>query len=270
MPAPLVSVAVYRRTVHASVSRIWENVLDWEHLPWLHRTSFSKIDLVDSGAWGWRARVGLQPASAGREILLDLRVDRANGRYLSHTLEGAGKGTEIWTRLVPRDDANTEIEVEFLVPGVRPDRIEAAGAAFVALYTRLWDEDESMMVRRTALLDTPRGRRSAGAPAPEPLDLGPEAEVRARSPFVVDFGGDRFRIVAIDGELVAHATVCPHRLGPLGDGALEGASVRCPWHGYRFDVRSGACSEDPRLRLASAPRVRVDAVSRIVSLGSAT
>ncbi len=55
-------VAVYRRTIRASLARAWENVLDWEHLPWLHRSAFSDIEHIDSGAWGWRARVGLQPA----------------------------------------------------------------------------------------------------------------------------------------------------------------------------------------------------------------
>ncbi len=262
MSAPLVRVGVYRRTVRASLARVWENVLDWEHLPWLHAGSFSKIDLVEAGAWGWRARVGLEPASAGREILLELRVDRAKERYVSHTLEGSGKGSEIWTSLAFRDAESTDIEVEFLLPGVRSDRIEATGAAFGGLYTRLWDEDESMMVRRSALLAAPRVRRST----PKPLELGLEADVRARAPFAVDFGGRSFRVVLIDGVLLAHATVCPHRLGPLGDGALEGSRVRCPWHGYRYDVRTGACSEDPRLSLPAAPRVYVDPVSGIASL----
>ena len=39
-------VATYRRTIHASLERIWENVLDWEHLPWLHRSAFAAAELV--------------------------------------------------------------------------------------------------------------------------------------------------------------------------------------------------------------------------------
>jgi nitrite reductase/ring-hydroxylating ferredoxin subunit len=89
-------------------------------------------------------------------------------------------------------------------------------------------------------------------------------------PLVVDFGGEPYRIVSIEGRLLAHATVCPHRLGPLADAAVEGSSVRCPWHGYRFDLASGVCSEDPRLRLAPAPRVEVDPVSGVVSLVPST
>jgi nitrite reductase/ring-hydroxylating ferredoxin subunit len=43
----------------------------------------------------------------------------------------------------------------------------------------------------------------------------------------------------VDGTLYAIDNVCPHRLGPLGEGALEGCIVSCPWHGWRFDVTTG-------------------------------
>jgi len=36
----LTLVTTYQRTIHASLERIWENVCDWEHLPWLYRSSF--------------------------------------------------------------------------------------------------------------------------------------------------------------------------------------------------------------------------------------
>ena len=61
----LALVGVYRRAVHASLERVWENVFDWEHLPHLHHQSFSAIECVDSGDWGWRARIALQPRRAG-------------------------------------------------------------------------------------------------------------------------------------------------------------------------------------------------------------
>jgi hypothetical protein len=32
----LTLAATYKREVHAGIERIWENVLDWEHLPALH------------------------------------------------------------------------------------------------------------------------------------------------------------------------------------------------------------------------------------------
>ena len=95
------TVAVYRRTVTSPMREVWENVLDWEHLPWLHRTTFSDIKLLESGPWGWRARVGLQPAEDRREVLIDLRIDRPGQRYVTRTVEGPGEGAEIWTHLAP-------------------------------------------------------------------------------------------------------------------------------------------------------------------------
>jgi nitrite reductase/ring-hydroxylating ferredoxin subunit len=35
--------------------------------------------------------------------------------------------------------------------------------------------------------------------------------------------------------------------------------VRCPWHGYRFDARSGGNLDGRGLRLAFARRLEVDA-----------
>ena len=85
---------------------MWENVLDWEHLPWLHRGSFRSIHCEDAGDWGWRARVAFPPpdpsASSGAEARIELRVDRPASRYVTRTLEGAGSGGEIWTRVEPR------------------------------------------------------------------------------------------------------------------------------------------------------------------------
>ena len=114
----LASVGVYRREVHASVDRIWENVLDWEHLPWLHPESFSRIECEHEGPSGWRARVGLAPASRTWRSCSSSTLERPALRYVARTLEGPGSGTEIWTRLAPLAPDRTQIEVEFLLPGI--------------------------------------------------------------------------------------------------------------------------------------------------------
>jgi nitrite reductase/ring-hydroxylating ferredoxin subunit len=254
-------VASYRREVGADTARVWENVLDWEHLPWLHQTSFSRIELVGSGAQGWRARVGLAPGG-DRVILLEVRIDRDAGRYVSRTLEGPGAGTEIWTQLAPRG-ARTGIEADFHVPGVPPARAAEVGAGFERLYARLWDEDEGMMVRRTREL----ARRPQPAGAGAPLALGSLAEVRRRLPLVLELGGESWRVVEVGGELLVHTTRCPHRLGPLEEARLEeDGCLRCPWHGYRFDLRTGASADGRRLRLPPAPRVRVDSSGEVALL----
>ena len=258
-------VGTHRREVRAALARVWENVLDWEHLPWLHAFAFSGIDLVDRGAWGWRARVGLAPAQPRREILLELRTERDAGRYVARTLEGPGAGTEIWTRLEPRGE-DTGIEVAFHVPGVAPEHAAAVGSAFERLYARLWDQDEAMMQRRAQQLahgarGTPPGARAA---------LGPLAALLPRLPLVLDFAGEPVRLVRLGDEVVAHSARCPHWLGPLEDAPVEEGCVRCPWHGYRFDVRSGASADGRSLRLAPAPRVEVDAAGEVALVSVVT
>ena len=46
----------YRRQVHASIERIWENVFDWEHLPVLHESYFNKVQLLQRDENGWRVQ----------------------------------------------------------------------------------------------------------------------------------------------------------------------------------------------------------------------
>ena len=43
----------------------------------------------------------------------------------------------------------------------------------------------------------------------------------------------------VGGMFYAIDDVCTHDGGPLAEGALEGAEIRCPRHGARFDVRTG-------------------------------
>ncbi len=56
----------------------------------------------------------------------------------------------------------------------------------------------------------------------------------------IDLGGVEVVVANVGGECFAFGGICPHQGGSLGDGALEGATVTCPWHGARFDVRTGA------------------------------
>jgi nitrite reductase/ring-hydroxylating ferredoxin subunit len=60
-------------------------------------------------------------------------------------------------------------------------------------------------------------------------------------------------------QIVVASEVCPHLGGPLSHARLEddGCALRCPWHGYKFDTRTGAFLENPNLafiqrRLATA------------------
>jgi len=49
----------------------------------------------------------------------------------------------------------------------------------------------------------------------------------------------------IDGAYHAVDNLCLHRGGPLCEGSVKGTVVTCPWHGWQFDVTSGALMQDP-------------------------
>ena len=253
-----IPVAVYRRTVRASLARIWENVLDWEHLPWLHRETFAHVHLLSHHRDGWRARTAMRAPEGSPDLELEVELERSRLCYHSRTVAGPGADSDIFTRLEPVDADATRIVVEFRVPGVAPEHATAVGGWYTRLYERLWDQDEAMMTRRQAVLDAPLS--PVFSPTPQPL--GSLEAVRTRLPLVVDFDGRSFRLVEVDGAIVAHPTVCPHQGGPLTDVAVQDGCVICPWHGYRFDVRTGMSADGRGLRLDAAPRVVVAADSQ--------
>ena len=51
---------------------------------------------------------------------------------------------------------------------------------------------------------------------------------------------DSFR--AVDG-------ICPHQGGSLGKGTLHGCVVRCPWHGWEYDINDGQHQSIPAVQI---------------------
>jgi nitrite reductase/ring-hydroxylating ferredoxin subunit len=266
VPASLAFAATYNREVRFGIDRIWENLLDWEHLPALHEIFFDDVALLEIGSWGWRVELTKTPGTAGRRMVVELRIDRANARYCARTLAGDGAGTEIWTLQEALGPQRTAVEVRFYLPERRPDRLAALGEKYRSSYACLWDQDEAMMMRREALSTRGRTRRKAfGAP----LALGALCELRQRLPLLVKVDGEPVRLLALeDGALVAHSTICPHWLGPFEDVVPENGKLRCPWHGYLFDVRTGMSAEGCGYRLAPSPLVVVDPVTGEVTLNA--
>ena len=58
-------------------------------------------------------------------------------------------------------------------------------------------------------------------------------------------GGQNIAIFNLGGSLYAIENTCPHRGGPLAEGMFVGEDVICPWHGSRFNVKTGAVLSPP-------------------------
>ncbi|MDN5749641.1 MAG: Rieske 2Fe-2S domain-containing protein [Pseudonocardia sp.] len=72
--------------------------------------------------------------------------------------------------------------------------------------------------------------------------------------------GRAFAVFLVDGEHHVTDAACPHNKGPLVEGWLrdEGRTLVCPWHWFRYDLRTGDCHNLPRYRLGVHPVVERD------------
>jgi pyruvate oxidase len=71
------------------------------------------------------------------------------------------------------------------------------------------------------------------------VDELPEGRVKT-----VTAGTLSMALTHIDGEFIAMDNRCPHQGGPLGEGSIEIGNdgqcwLRCPWHGWDFDPKTG-------------------------------
>lgn len=81
----------------------------------------------------------------------------------------------------------------------------------------------------------------------------------------VEVSGSRIALFNVAGKFFAMDDTCAHRGGPLGEGALDGTIVTCPWHGWQYDVSSGACQTNPSVQMACYG-VRIDGDDIMVAL----
>lgn len=84
------------------------------------------------------------------------------------------------------------------------------------------------------------------------------AEVPTGGCKLADVNGMRVVLARVGEQVYACADTCPHRGGPLGEGKLTGARLTCPWHGWMFDVRTGACLLPARGSAVATYPVRVE------------
>lgn len=86
---------------------------------------------------------------------------------------------------------------------------------------------------------------------------------------IVEVGGRSIGVFNVAGRFYALHNGCPHRGGPLCEGPVcgtvlasedfsfrygrEGEIVRCAWHGWEFDIRTGQALVDRSVRARTYP-----------------
>jgi 3-phenylpropionate/trans-cinnamate dioxygenase ferredoxin subunit len=73
----------------------------------------------------------------------------------------------------------------------------------------------------------------------------------------IEVEGEKVALFKSEDAFCALSDTCTHRGGPLSEGEVKGTEVTCPWHGAKFDLRTGAVLGPPaRMDVRSYP-VRV-------------
>ena len=75
------------------------------------------------------------------------------------------------------------------------------------------------------------------------------AEIPPGTGRTVEVKGIWIALFNVDGIFYAVDNTCPHAGGPLGEGKLAEAIVECPWHGWRFDLRTGMRVGNPNFEV---------------------
>jgi nitrite reductase/ring-hydroxylating ferredoxin subunit len=82
-----------------------------------------------------------------------------------------------------------------------------------------------------------------------PGDIDPER------PRPIDTPWGSFTIFSCAGRLLATQSFCPHLLGPLFQGTISAETVTCPWHEWRFSLRTGRRLDEGGREMPGAERL---------------
>jgi len=75
------------------------------------------------------------------------------------------------------------------------------------------------------------------------------ADVAPGAGIVASVNGKEYAVFNLSGAFQVIDNTCLHRGGPLGEGELDGDVVTCPWHGWQYNVKTGACQTNPDLKV---------------------
>jgi len=75
---------------------------------------------------------------------------------------------------------------------------------------------------------------------------------------LVEVGDESVLISNLGGSFYAISDECPHAMGSLSDGEVEGDEVECPLHGSRFNLRTGESLSPPAAEPVARYAVQVD------------
>jgi len=111
------------------------------------------------------------------------------------------------------------------------DQFAAMRKCWCGLFIRTDVDDGAELI---GVIDQPEPGARVDVPVCRANDL-PPGHLRR-----VKIGKHDIAVARVAEEVFALSNVCRHAFAPLADGVLDGYEIMCPWHGWRYDVRTGA------------------------------
>jgi nitrite reductase/ring-hydroxylating ferredoxin subunit len=84
------------------------------------------------------------------------------------------------------------------------------------------------------------------------------SEIPAGSIRIFKIADQEVMVANIENSFYALPNKCTHQGGPIGRGRLTGSIVQCPWHGSRFDVKTGAVVGGPAVKPETPLQVKLE------------
>ncbi|MBT8400892.1 MAG: Rieske (2Fe-2S) protein [Rhodothermia bacterium] len=96
-------------------------------------------------------------------------------------------------------------------------------------------------------------------------EVGRVEDLKPGTRRIINVKGRQVGVFNVAGRFYALRNICPHQGAPLCEGEIgstllpsrpgeyvvgrEGEVLRCPWHQWEFDITSGRCLVDSRVRV---------------------
>jgi nitrite reductase (NADH) small subunit len=100
---------------------------------------------------------------------------------------------------------------------------------------------------------------------------------------IIDVEGTAVGVIKHKGKLYAFRNSCPHQGGPVAEGSIvanvecevtkggarreydsaKNVNIACPWHGIEYDIETGVCRGDARMKLKSYEVVVQDGLVKV-------
>ena len=85
---------------------------------------------------------------------------------------------------------------------------------------------------------------------PNLIRVAGTADVADGAGIVATANGKEYAVFKTNGTFHVIDNACLHRGGPLGEGELDGDTVTCPWHGWQYNITTGACVTKDGIKVA--------------------